>query len=204
MGRATPQIISDHGIIGQRGDFDANAQFYVHMPLSEIRDKLSDEQWSESLKISNVRNPFAVVLSAFSRGVKHGTFGPFANFDEERAAFNALTFRSRQSVGHHAGFFIDDEFVIDEVIFFEDLPAQIAKLCQRLDIKDAASLPHHEQSSEFRAGHSVPDYFSAEKAAAVIERFDWAFDRFGYSTNPADYSQKPMAVTDQIAQVRVC
>ncbi len=204
VGRATPQIISDFGIVGQRGDFDPNARFYVHMPLSEIRDRLTDEQWSDSIKITNIRNPFAVVLSAFSRGVKHGQFGPFANFDEERAAFNALTFRSRQSVGHHAGFFIDGEFMIDEVIFFEDLTAQIAQLCQRLGIKDAPVLPHHEQSSEFRVGHSVPDYFSPEKTAAVIERFDWAFERFGYSTDPADYLQKPKAVTEQIAQARAC
>ena len=94
--------------------------------------------------------------------------------------------------------------MIDEVIFFEDLPAQIAKLCQRLGIKNAPSLPHHEQSSAFRASHNLPDYFSPEKTAAVIERFEWAFDRFGYSTDPVDYLQKPKAVSEQIAQERAC
>ena len=204
VGRATPEIISDYGIIGQRGDFDANARFYVHMPLAEIRDNLTDEQWAGSIKITNFRNPFAVTLSAFSRRIKHGAIGPFASFDEERNAFNAQTFRSKQAIGYRAGFFIKDDFVIDEVIYYEDLHAQIAQLCRRLNITCASAFPHHEQSSDARVGRSLPEYYSAEKAAAVVERFDWAFGRFGYSTDPADYLQKPKAVTEQTAQANLC
>ena len=193
VGRATPQIISDYGIVGQRGNFDSDARFYVHMPMAEIREKLTEAQWSESIKITNFRNPFAVVLSAFSRRIKFGEIGPFATFKEERDAFNAQTFRSKQALGYRAGFFIEDKFVIDEVIFYEDLHAQIAALCQRLGIKNAPALPHHEQSSDVHEGHALSDYYSAEKTAAVIGRFDWAFDRFGYSTDPEDYLKLPKA-----------
>ena len=59
------QYVSEKGIVGKRGLDVSNAEWYNHMPASELRQKIGPEKFEEYHKFTSIRNPFSKEVSRF-------------------------------------------------------------------------------------------------------------------------------------------
>ena len=59
------EYVSANGIIGARGVYAKNANWWNHMPAKVIREKLGEDIWGGYFKFCTIRNPFEKCISAF-------------------------------------------------------------------------------------------------------------------------------------------
>ena len=163
------ETITEHGIFGARGPMTSDATYFWHMPAERIRANLSEDIWESCLKVANIRNPFTRILSNFSRLVRLGKFGPFADVNQLRAAFETSVWELNK----------------------EKLKNQIGALADRLDLNCDTTFPHLQKSAEYLMGLPVHEIFSDASRTWVLKHFAWVFDRFGYSENPEECHKLP-------------
>ena len=195
------ETITEHGIFGARGPMTSDATYFWHMPAERIRANLSEDIWESCLKVANIRNPFTRILSNFSRLVRLGKFGPFADVNQLRAAFETFLWElNKEKLKSEYGSteeeskritWIGDEFVIDHCVMFEDFKNQIGALADRLDLNCDTTFPHLQKSAEYLMGLPVHEIFSDASRTWVLKHFAWVFDRFGYSENPEECHKLP-------------
>jgi hypothetical protein len=189
---AMSEMVSEHGIIGARGPRRKESTFFSHMPAQAIRKAIPDEAWQNSLKIANIRNPYTRVLSVFSRLIRVGSLGGIRDL---RRDFNDWFLASQPVEVYRPLFWIDQVMVTDHFIVFEDIAAQISVLCDRLEISHRQDFPHQQKSNDLIEGLSAADVYSDAARARIMERFQWVFDTFGYSTDPRDAQELPSCLS---------
>ncbi len=195
INRAAREAHTDYGIVGQRGDFEKDPGFYVHMPLEEIRARMPEGRWDAATKVSNVRNPFGIYLSRFSRYIRIGELGPFASLQEEKRAFGEFILESgiiERGVDWLRNlFFIEASFQIDKLIHYEALNDEISGLVKQLGLPPQQTFPHAEGSFTLLHGDDIQDYYTPQLAEHLVSLTEWMFVTFGYSTDPADFRKLP-------------
>ncbi|MGB0497396.1 MAG: hypothetical protein ACPGID_03575 [Rubricella sp.] len=192
---ATPQRISDAGIVGSRltgrrkGD-----RFFNHLSAVRIAERIGPETFDAYARIATVRNPFAVALSLF--GFMAGTRYPStkAGFLLHRAWFRRwVAARShRPYFGDNAIVRREGRLIVDHFVRFEHLEADLAALGATLGIEiDTSALPATKRSKGRRDRFAIAEFYDEATADAVRTRYAWAFERIGYSTRPEDAAAPP-------------
>jgi hypothetical protein len=149
-----------------------------HPFASDLRDYLGDQTWNSLFRFTFVRNPWARLVSwynyciagpsgPFNRLVKGRTFDDFLLLTDDQVAktrFNQVDYISDK----------DGRVLVDFVGRFEDLAADFARICERLEI--SPGLPHINESSrvDYRA------YYTPGARDLVAERFSRDIQAFGY------------------------
>ena len=159
-------------------------EFYNHMTAQDIRAALPDPVWSGYRKISVVRNPFARYLSGYF--MHHFRTDRAAEFslDAVRAGLADYVTAARDW-GDRDYLRIAGQPVVDEVLRFETLAADAARIARLLSYDPPAPLRHAKKVSDARALTPLPDFYTPAAIAAVIAREAWYFDRFDYPRDPA-------------------
>jgi hypothetical protein len=187
-----PGIVSAYGVVGARGrGIDRTAHPYqAHMPAEAIRNAFPEE-FAAYVKIANVRNPYDKAISHF-----HMVSG----LDVEQAAELArsdLKTLQRKFHEHIVGglphdkpkLLIDDRLVVDRIIRFESLLADLDRLNAdlKLGLSDIpASLPTFKMTERAAKGPPVQAYLSPESVTYINQRMAWYFDLFGYEMLATD------------------
>lgn len=186
----TRTVISEAGIIGQRLIPVAEAEeldlkWYNHMPAAEIKEKVGADVWEKCHKIHAVRNPFDKVLSSFFwksslRDLKYETLTealvPFESYVLERA------WNTDYDILH-----IDGQYAGTKWVRYENLQEDLRKLATDLNLdKRFLNLPHTKKTANLRMGHDKQSFYTQPAIDCVLERCDWIFDYFGYSTDISD------------------
>ncbi|MDC3125775.1 sulfotransferase family protein [Candidatus Pelagibacter sp.] len=100
-------------------------KFYNHMPAIEIKNKLGDKIWNESLKVSIIRNPFDQLISYYFRTIKKNNLQSL-NFSEWcKNNPSILT----QNKPHYQ---INGKNIIDFFIKFENFERDILNLEKKI------------------------------------------------------------------------
>ena len=180
-------IATEEGIIGKRGEegtkLTAYGRYWNHMKASILRESLGSETFDNYTKIINIRNPFDMLVSNYF-------FKPFYNVYSGGAT---LTFKefimttnilSELSDKHKRFMFINDNFIIDEVIRYENLENDINSLITKLEMPTTnRSLGHYKKSkSRDEKSHYSSMYdsetkeFVEEGMKDYLERFDYKFE----------------------------
>ena len=95
-------------------------KFYNHMPASEIKNKLGEKIWDESLKISIIRNPFDQIISYYYRTIKKT--GININFEEWIKRNPSIIIQNKQHYN------INNKPIIDFFIRYESFEKDIKTL----------------------------------------------------------------------------
>lgn len=190
----TPARFFDEGVIGRRLTrprqpkllFRRQNRWRHHMTAVELRDALGPKRWGAYRKISAVRNPFDRAVSQFHWKLR-GDPVLEAPFPEKREAFGSFIRGPRFKTDRDI-VFIGQDFVIDEVVRFEAIRDDLAKIATRNGWPLALDhLAHTKSTAKKRGKIPMAEYYSdAADRDQVIKLMSWVFDRYGYSTDPWD------------------
>lgn len=182
------QYESSSGIIGFRGaKTPPNTRWYNHMSASEIKKLLGDDTWNRYFKFCVIRNPFDKCVSAFEHFGKKFKVNKFnllhrfatAGMTSEQSRFLSYVSKSAQNVDRDK-YVIDGTFCLDDIIRFESLETDIARICEHL------SLPYDPQYlPTFKKGHrrkdaTVESLYTPAAKKRVAKMFDFELAQFNY------------------------
>ncbi len=187
----TDAMESAHGIVGRRlRDPDPSpTRFPGHMRPADIRAAVTPAFWEAAFRFTNVRNPFARILSAFFFDA--GRKG--AEFTSLREAIDAFRARLRDGwlLGDRGMFFLDGAFLHHAVIRFEALAEDAALIARRLGFTPPAPMPVFKPGVPLPFGAEPSDFYDAETRDRMLRKHDWYFERFSYSPDPRDARAVP-------------
>jgi hypothetical protein len=171
------QTVSEHGVIGFRGaDQPPDVQWWNHMPAALIRERAGDDVWRNYFKFCVVRNPFDRAISAFYFARAKGRLPASTDSD-------ALQFEHWLAAGglrlDREQYTLDGRFALDDVVRYEHLHADLARVCQRLNV---AWQP--ERLPTFKAGIRPKDaapLFTPRAEALVRQLCAFEIECFGYA-----------------------
>lgn len=147
---------------------DTTPGSYAHMGARRVIEVIGRETWDDYFTFAVERNPFDVVASSWRYSARKPTFTKtFAEFVRtprrlDRLALNERLYRAGGTV------------VVDRVYRYEELPAAVADISQRLGLD--LDLPHAKQGS----GPHYRELYGPGDAEIVARRFSRTIREFGY------------------------
>jgi hypothetical protein len=134
-----PQSVTEHGIIGRRGEKQPDERWVNHMPAALLRRRIGEEHWNRFLKFGVIRNPYEETVSAFWYfGAKHlAELGPACPFDVVRRRFAAFVANPANIVDNRPTYMLGDSLAMDVTLRHEQLAEDVAALAGRLGLPDA-------------------------------------------------------------------
>ena len=165
---------SESGGIGPQNHRDAEGRrkFYNHMSAPEIRRLVGDEIWTAYFKFCVERNPWDRVVSLYYWRNKEEPRPTITDFIESGAL---LALRSK---GFNL-YTIDGEVVVDRVLRYENLNAELDQVRRQLGIPAELDLPRAKAS--FRDDRrSYREILDPEQRRLIAERFREEIELHGY------------------------
>jgi len=173
-------IQTEEGIIGTRMNqkLAEISEFYNHMPPKKIIDSIGEETFNSYTKIINVRNPFDMMVSHY---YFKPTFDLYSNvemsFEDYLLTTNVVEDLSKKywDLMH-----VDNQYIIDEIVRFENLSDDINNLLIKLNLPE----PKRELS-EYKKNKRRPDkdwkkMYSNQTRSLVEKHFDFYLGLFNY------------------------
>ena len=147
---------------------DTSPSSYAHMGARRVIKVIGRETWDDYFTFAVERNPFDVVASSWRYSARKPSFTKtFAEFVRTPRRLDRLALNERL-------YRMDGQVVVDRVYRYEDLPAAIADIAQRLGLE--LDLPHAKQGS----GPHYRELYGPGDAEIVAERFRRTIREFGY------------------------
>ncbi|WP_448564938.1 sulfotransferase family 2 domain-containing protein [Trichothermofontia sp.] len=187
------ESISEVGIVGFRGRRPPpGCLYWNHMPAALIKQRIGPSAWDQYFKFCVIRNPYDKVVSAFYffQYMEKG-FVDFGDLDYERTKLENWLRSCIQWPNRFSGLPIDrdkymigNQFCLDGIIRYENIAADMAKVCQHLDLPWEPSL-----LPKFKAGIRPPEAKAADlytpiarKIVEAIFAFELKFFAYTFPT----------------------
>ena len=188
-----PEIVSEVGIIGFRGDFSftgegaAKPRFRNHMAAKRLRDSIDLKFFNSAYKFCNIRNPFDKLVSAYWNEMDGRTARTRAagGADALRADFKAWLGRQTKIRRDADKYFIGQRMIADGFIRYEQLHADIEETAHRIGAPyEPDRLPRTSGGKRARSDFGFWEHYDAATEAIVAEAFAFEIERFGYRCAP--------------------
>ena len=154
------------GVPPQNDDTDPSS--YAHMGARRVIKVIGRETWDDYFTFAVERNPYDVVASSWRYSARKPSFTKsFAEFVRTPRRLDRLALNERL-------YRMGGEVIVDRVYRYEELPAAVADLSQRLGLD--LDLPHAKQGS----GPHYRELYGPGDAEIVAERFRKTIREFGY------------------------
>lgn len=188
----TQTKLSSYGVIGRRLIPDEErgtgkqARWREHLQANKVRWLLGPWKWYNYFRFTSVRNPFDRAVSSFHwRYDAEGVTIP-TDMAGCKSTFRDFVLEGRMKddfgVTH-----IGRKYAIQDAIRFEDLQADTARICVKLDLPvDSSALPRTKTHTSRPKDRYVADYFDPETTRALREQMAWVFEQYDYPPNPID------------------
>lgn len=193
------EIVSKEGVVGKRGAFGKQHQWYAHMPAAKIKDQLNEEKWASYFKFSVVRNPFDKMVSAYffllrlkqEQGMLPALKSRLKAWSGKRGevmpgnhADHQINFRKWIKSGAHfddsTAYKIEGTSVLDFTMRYEHLMEDLEQVCARLEIPFEPQRLKQLKSGYRKKKWAVKDLYDEESKSLVAERFRSLIDEQGY------------------------
>ncbi|MGB4205293.1 MAG: sulfotransferase family 2 domain-containing protein [Bacteroidales bacterium] len=176
---AREEYVSEHGIIGYRGENKTGSKFYNHMPAKQIKDLIGKELWSNYFKFCVIRNPYDKLLSAFFHfEIKRNNI--ITSKDQLIYRFRNWIKTASAIVNDRNKYTIDGKLCVDDFIRTESILTDLEKICNRLDIPFIPSELPKLKSGFTPSDIVLQDYFDHEADKIVRNDFAFEFETFSY------------------------
>ena len=150
----------------------ANSNYWEHLHPNLIRQYVGDEIWHSYKKISIVRNPWDQAVSHFLWQKKYGFKGGTSDFE---------SYLDSSYVSLFPFYYIDGEFIIDEVLRFENLKEDTEKLFDKLNIGIALDLPMTKNN--VRQNKNYNEFYTERTIIKIAKRNQILINQFNYRFN---------------------
>lgn len=161
------QLVTEAGIIGSRGS--GKDEYYNHMPAAELKEKLGAAIFDSYIKIANVRNPFDSLVSDFYFNK------PDMGFEEYVLRKDKKDFEENLAI-----IFLNGQSVVDVVIRYENLQADIEAACEQLQIPFELSRIGQYKTEFRKEKKPYRDYYNSTTRAVVEKHYGEYMNLFGY------------------------
>lgn len=169
------------GIVGaRRGRAKrAAATWHAHMSAWDVFRTLGPRRWFSYFRFTSVRNPFEKAVSEFLYLHRRDAALLASPLETRRAAFEAWA-RSKKPLTDRYIYAIAGKPVVQDVIRFENLGTDIARIARHLGLKaEGQPVPRFKS-----AGHAPKDpyqaYYTPETRALVARAYAPEIARYGY------------------------
>ncbi|MCF8262159.1 MAG: sulfotransferase family protein [Melioribacteraceae bacterium] len=179
---------SETGIVGFRGKLlPEKVKWWNHMAAFQIKEQLGDEIWNSYFKFCSIRNPFERCISHYeyagknlerplSEKIKRRFKNPFTS--EEKRKFEYVLVH-QPSIDRNK-YLIDGEFCLDDVIRYENLEAEIERICEKLSLPfEPKNIPKFK-SDVRRPNTTIESLYTKRSLAYVKKIYKYEIDKFGY------------------------
>jgi hypothetical protein len=174
-------IQTNEGIIGTRMNqhLAEISEFYNHMPPYKIKNSIGEETFNSYTKIINIRNPFDMMVS-------HYYFKPtFELYSNSEMSFENYLLKTNVvedlSKKYRDLMYIEDEFIVDEIVRFENLEEDIFKLLDKLELPSPKRELGEYKKNKRRPDKDWKKMYSNETKELVEKHFKFYMDLFNYS-----------------------
>jgi hypothetical protein len=174
-------IQTNEGIIGTRMNqhLAEISEFYNHMPPYKIKNSIGEETFNSYTKIINIRNPFDMMVS-------HYYFKPtFDLYSRVEMSFEDYLLKTNVvedlSKKYRDLMYIEDEFIVDEIVRFENLEEDIFKLLDKLELPSPKRELGEYKKNKRRPDKDWKKMYSNETKELVEKHFKFYMDLFNYS-----------------------
>lgn len=171
---------TDEGIIGSRmmQKIAERSQFYNHMNPVEIKNIIGEDTFNSYKKIINVRNPFDMIVSHY---YFKPTFELYSNTDLSFEDYLTKTGVVEDlSKKYWNLLHVDNKFIIDEVVRFENLNQDLDNLLIRLNLPNPTRKLSKYKKNEKRPDSNWKKLYSDLTKDLVETHFKFYMDMFDY------------------------
>lgn len=174
--------ITDDGIVGTRmSQFAAQRdEYYNHMLPSKIREKIGSDIFDSYTKIANIRNPFDILVSHYHFEPLYVMFAGNKKYSFEEYLFQTDVVE-KLSQNYRELHFIEDKFIIDEVLRYENLQSDLTKLIGKLNLPNPTRRLSHYKKSMKRKDKGYKEFYNSETRNLVENHFKFYLDLFNYT-----------------------
>jgi hypothetical protein len=174
-------IQTNEGIIGTRMNqhLAEISEFYNHMPPYKIKNSIGEETFNSYTKIINIRNPFDMMVSHY---YFKPTFDLYSrvemSFEDYLLTTNVVEDLSKK---YRDLMYIEDEFIVDEIVRFENLEEDIFKLLDKLELPSPKRELGEYKKNKRRPDKDWKKMYSNKTKELVEKHFKFYMDLFNYS-----------------------
>ena len=189
------EYVSDTGMIWSRGktlrfgfgdDRPINYTGWNNwnrMPAVEVKKRLSTERWDEYFKFCAMRNPWDQVISKFY-WEKHNSNKPVLDLASERREFEDWCVAQIliKGTNHTVSdmYTIDDKFCLDDVIRYETLSSDMARICAKIGVPWQPERLPKFKSGIRPADASISNLHTDTTVKLVADLFAFEIETFKY------------------------
>lgn len=148
-----------------------------HMVASDIRERIGEPFWRDAFKFTIERHPYERVVSTALWLIydHHGTV------DVKPTILNRAIDASIDMLMPGSRYMIDGKIVVDRILRYETLTADLASIADRVG-GDISGLLPRAKSGIRKPHHSVENLLTVEQKRRIAERHAVTFELLGYST----------------------
>jgi len=161
-------------------DLEPKSIFYNHMSAAEIRGHIGIDFWNGAFKFTIERNPFERIVSTAFWKFKDRDHAAKPTDDEIVEAIDVAIRDDRHGVQLYS---IDGKVVVDRILRYENLRAELASIADRVGGDISARLPRAKMGAR-RPDQTAASLLNAEQVRRILERHAMAFDLFDYPRSP--------------------
>jgi hypothetical protein len=172
-------------LMGKEINLRKEVSYYNHMPAEEVLARIGPETWNGYFKFCFERNPWDRAISAYfwenrNRKRMPDFYGFLQRMQHEGKLSNFETYA------------IDGKIAVDEVLLFEQLPAELDRLPGLLGLPGPLALPRTKQQFR-RDRRPYQEFYSPRERDYVAEVCSREIAAFGYQfdASPAGEAGPP-------------
>jgi hypothetical protein len=147
----------------------ANSNYWEHLHPELIKQYVGDEIFYSYKKISIVRNPWDQAVSHYLWQKKYGYKGGEYDFE---------TYLEKSYVSLFPFYYVNGEYIIDEMLRFENLKADTQNLLEKLNISESLELPITK--NKVRKKKNYNDFYTEETSNKIIKKNQILINQFNY------------------------
>lgn len=136
--------------------------FYNHMPARQVRQKISPQIWNDYYKFCVERNPWDKTLSHYymERHREGGSLSLESYLERQQFCFNHPLYTTQSG-----------QVIVDKIIAYENLTAELAKVFNKLGIPFNGHLGIRAKSEYRLDKRHYSEVLSAQQAAMIMNAF---------------------------------
>lgn len=173
--------ITEEGIIGTRMSQKKaeRSEYYNHMSPKSIKEKLGEDIFNNYSKIANIRNPYDILVSHYFFRPTFDLYAKNKNLTFEEYLFKTDVVE-KLAKNYKELLFIDDTFVIDEIIRYENLSEDLEGLVKKLSLPEPKRVLSNYKESVVRKGKPYQMFYTDKTKELVDRHFDFYMEKFNY------------------------
>ena len=143
-----------------------------HLGSGEIRDRVGEDIWSEYFKFCVERNPWDKTVSQYYM---------WKNRLPGQISFEDFLALNKLPVDHTKWYDRkNDDYIVDEIIRYENLTAELGAVFERLNIPFSDGLTTKEKTDYRKVKRPYETYYNKESKAIVDRAFKFEIDTLNY------------------------